>query len=143
MSFKSHHEDCLNVFVRIISRNEIYAAFTCTFVSLFLLWCVGLRTGNHNCGLEFLCIGLPKWEKIILCFLSCIINITPIKISQQCQTICYMIQLSVKYLDKYLGLMLNNWGKKCICFALIGGDNESSLKTGRLKCECSFSFQYL
>lgn len=58
MSFKSHHKDCLNVFLRIISRNEICTAFTCTFVSLFLLWYVGLRTGNPNCGLEFLCIVL-------------------------------------------------------------------------------------
>lgn len=58
ISFKSHHKDCLNVFLRIISSNEICAAFTCTFVSLFLLWCVGLRTGNRNCGLEFLCIAL-------------------------------------------------------------------------------------
>lgn len=54
VSFKSHHKDCLNVFLRIISSNEICTAFTCTFVSLFLLWHVGLRTGNHNCGLEFL-----------------------------------------------------------------------------------------
>lgn len=58
MSFKSHHKDCLNVFLRIISSNEICTAFTCTFVSLFLSWHVGLRTGNHNCGLEFLCIVL-------------------------------------------------------------------------------------
>lgn len=57
MSFKSH-KDCLNVFLRIISSNEICTAFTCTFVSLFLLRYVGLRTGNHNCGLEFLCIVL-------------------------------------------------------------------------------------
>lgn len=63
--------------------------------------------------------------KMIVCFLLCMIKMTPLK--KASKTNCYVIQLSVKCIEKCFILMLNKWEELCsfICFDLRGGDNES------------------